>query len=111
MLHENSCILDPDGFLEAVEEAQVFKTARTWMTAFYWIGVAAAVTLLAVILAGNTDLLWRFEHRSFPLSWGLAGAAVLAFLAAEICHFPVSLPDTVEDRRREFSPEYEAVEW
>jgi len=54
-----------------------------WTTGFYWIGVVMAIATFALILAGNTDLLWRFEHRGLPLSWAVAGAAVLAFLAAE----------------------------
>jgi hypothetical protein len=86
------------------------RVRQNWMAAFYWIGVASTLTGLALILAGNTELLWRFEHRGFPLSWGLVGAAVLAFLAAEICHFPVLLPGRIENRSPEHSPKLEAIE-
>jgi len=80
---------------------------------FYWIGIAMTLVCFGLILSGNTEPLWRFEHRSFPISWAFAGAAVLAFLAAEFCHFALSLPAVAEEKieeRSEFSPEWEAVE-
>jgi hypothetical protein len=83
------------------------RTRRIWIDAFYSIGVAATLACIALILASNTDLFWRFEHRRFPLSWGLASVAMLAFLAAEICHFLVLLPGRVEDRSPEPSLEWE----
>jgi hypothetical protein len=83
---------------------------RNWTAGFYWIGAAMTVACFALILAGNTELVWRFEHRSFPLSWAFAGAAVLAFLAAEFCHSAISLPGEAEDRSSQLSTEWEAAE-
>jgi len=93
---------------------------RNWTAgiyvAFYWLGVVMALACFAVVLAGNTELLYRFEHRGLPLSWGFAGAAVLAFLAAEFCHFVLALPRKAhdrsesEDRASQLSLEWEAVE-
>ena len=81
-----------------------------WTAGFYWIGAAMTVACFALILAGNTELVWRFEHRSFPLSWAFAGAAVLAFLAAEFCHTAIPLPSEGEDRSSQLSAEWEAAE-
>jgi hypothetical protein len=83
---------------------------RSWTTGFYWIGVAMTLTCFALVLAGNTELGWRFEHRGFPLSWAFAGAAVLAFLAAEFCHSVFSLSSDAEDRSSQLSTEWEATE-
>jgi len=69
-----------------------------------------ALACLAVVLAGNTELVWRFEHSGFPLSWVLAGAALLAFLATEFCDFTASVPDEAEDASSQFSSEWETVE-
>jgi hypothetical protein len=73
---------------------------RNWITAFYWIGVITTLGCFALVLAGNTELAWRFEHRAFPVSWVLAGAAVISFLAAEACHSVFSGPQ----RETEESP-------
>jgi hypothetical protein len=43
------------------------------------------VGCFALVVAGNTELFGRFEHRGFPLSWIVGCAAVVAFLAAEAC--------------------------
>ena len=77
---------------------------------FNWIGVVLTLSCLAVILAGNTAIVWRFEHASVPLSWVLAGAAILAFLATELCDAPSSLPSEAQDSSAELFPEWEAVE-
>ena len=77
---------------------------------FNWIGVVLALACLAVVLAGNTELVWRFEHSGFPLSWVLAGAALLAFLATEFCDLTASVPDEAEDASSPFSSEWETVE-
>ena len=74
---------------------------RIWIAAFYWIGVATTMACFALVLAGNTELAWRFEHTRFPLSWAFAGGAVLAFLAAELCHPAFSLPAESENRNAE----------
>lgn len=77
---------------------------------FYWIGIAMTLGCFALVFAGNTELVWRFEHPGFPLSWALGGVAVFAFLAAEYCHSAFSLSSKAEDRSRQFSPEWEATE-
>jgi len=83
---------------------------RRWATVFYWIGVAMALACVVFVSAGNTELIWRFEHTSIPLSWALAGAAVIAFLAFELADSSSSLPSEVEDRSLQFSSEWQAVE-
>ena len=83
---------------------------RNWMVAFYWIGVTMTLACLAFVMAGNTELLGRFEHRSFPLSWAFGGAAVLAFLAAEACHPAFPGATKAEDRESPLASELEAAE-
>jgi hypothetical protein len=83
---------------------------RNWAAGFYWIGVAMSLACFALVLARNTELVWRFEHARFPLSWMVAGVAILAFLKAEFCHAASSLPDETEDRSSQLSPECEAIE-
>jgi len=58
-------------------------TTRTY-DALYWMGIVATLACLTSILAGNTEILWRFEHIGVPLSWALGALAVVLFLAAEI---------------------------
>jgi threonine/homoserine/homoserine lactone efflux protein len=87
----------------------VSTAPRSWAAGLYWIGVAMTVACLALVVAGNTELLSRFEHTAFPLSWAFAGGAVLAFVAFELCDSARSLPREVEERSQ-LSPEWEAVE-
>jgi hypothetical protein len=77
---------------------------------FNWIGVVLTLACFAVVTASNTELIWRFEHAGLPLSWVLAGAAVLAFLATEFCDSTASLPSEEEDSSSQFSSEWETVE-
>ena len=72
----------------------------------YWIGVAMTVACFGLVLAGNTEPIWRFEHAGFPLSWIFGGAAVVAFLAAEF--FPSTPPLSIEAEGRGALP---AAEW
>jgi hypothetical protein len=69
---------------------------RKWTAFLYWTGVATTLACLALVPAGNTDPVWHFEHRGFPLSWALAGAAVIAFLAAEFFHSVWARPTEAE---------------
>lgn len=78
-----------------------------WTSRFYWIGVALTGVFLALVLASNTDLGWQFEHRGFPLSWGFAGAAMLAFVAGEFCHSTIR-PQPAVDRSSQMAPEWDA---
>jgi hypothetical protein len=60
------------------------STAKGNLTAVsYWIGIVMTLVCVALVLAGNTELLWRFEHRGFPLSWVFGCVAVVAFLVCE----------------------------
>ncbi|MGB7760868.1 MAG: hypothetical protein WBL61_13625 [Bryobacteraceae bacterium] len=77
---------------------------------FNWIGVILTLACFASVVAGNTEPIWRFEHAGFPLSWLLAGAAVLAFLATEFCDSAASLPIEEEDSSAQFSSDWETVE-
>ncbi len=77
---------------------------------FNWIGVVLTLGCFAVVLTGNTEMAWRFEHTAFPLSWLLAGAAILAFLATELFDTTASVPDEEEDSSSELSQEWETVE-
>ena len=87
---------------------------RNWTAglyaSFYWIGIAMTLGCFALVLAGNTGLVWRFEHPGFPLSWAFGGAAVLAFLAAEYCDPAFSHTREAEDRSQQPSPEWETAE-
>jgi hypothetical protein len=67
-------------------EAPVATTKRNWTDGFYWIGVALTLGCFALVLAGNTEFGWTFEHSRFPVSWILGGAAVATFLVADVCH-------------------------
>jgi hypothetical protein len=69
-----------------------------------------AFACLALILAGNIEPVYRFEHTRFPLSWAFAAFALLAFLAAEFCHPADSFTSEVEEESSELAPEWEAVE-
>ena len=77
--------------------------------ALYWIGVAMTLACFALLLAGNTEVLWRYEHSGFPLSWAAGVIAVLSFLAAEFCTLP-SDPGS-EQEELALSAELEAVEF
>jgi len=79
--------------------------------ALYWVGVAMSLACFALVLASNTDLVWRFEHTRFPLSWACAAAAVLAFVATEFCEFAFSVPSKAADKSPQLSRELEAVEY
>jgi hypothetical protein len=68
---------------------------------FYWIGVAASVACITVVVARDNDLFSRFEHRGMPLSGVLAGVAALAFLVAELCD---ALYGPGESRQQESLP-------
>jgi hypothetical protein len=84
---------------------------RNWTADFYWIGVGAALACFALVPGGNTEPVWRFEHRGFPLSWTLAGVSVLAFLAAELGESAFSVARVEpESASSQLSPEFEAAE-
>jgi len=83
-------------------------TRQTWSTSFYWIGVAMTLACFALVLAGNTELLGRFEQRGLPLSWMCAGFAAMAFLLAE---FASSAASNEQDESSRLAVEFEAAEF
>jgi hypothetical protein len=85
-------------------------TGRNLSAGFYWIGVGTTLGCLALVLAGNTDLVYRFEHVNFPLSWALAAVAVLAFLAAEFCPLSDTPANEVAVESPQSAPEWETAE-
>jgi len=73
---------------------------------FYWLGVALAVACFAIVWAGHTALLGRFEQAPVPLSWALGGLAIVALAVAEYCNPPLVTPaETVPSRETELVPE------
>jgi hypothetical protein len=82
---------------------------RNWTNGFYWIAVIMTLACFALVMAGNTELAVRFEHRGFPLSWGFGVAAIVAFLAAEACHTASSGATDTEDRTSPLASELEAL--
>jgi len=83
---------------------------RNWIDAFYWLGVTLTLACFAFVMAGNTELAGRFEHRGFPLSWAFGVAAVLAFMAAEACQAAPSDTAKTQDRTSPVASELEAAE-
>ena len=85
------------------------STARkNSINAFYWIGLAMTVGSIVLVLSGNTELVGRLEQTGFPLSWGFAAGAILAFLAAEA--FDSKSPSSVKRETELRSFPREAVE-
>lgn len=62
------------------------EVQQKWTAAFYWLGVTMSVLCVTAALARNTELIGRFEHAAFPLSWGVGIVAILAFLVSEYSH-------------------------
>lgn len=72
------------------------KTRRGRLAAiFYWVGVAATLASIALVLLGNTKMFAPVQHTGFPLAWKFAIVAVLAFLGGEICQ--TASPHTEND--------------
>ena len=74
------------------------RARMNWTAGFFWIGTAMALACFALVFAGNTELLWRFEHGVFPLSWAIGIGSVLAFLAYEFSPSASSRSSEAEDR-------------
>jgi hypothetical protein len=69
---------------------------RTTVT-LYWMGIIRSVLCVALTCMRNTELVGRFEHAGFPLSWAAGVMAIIAFLAAEYCEpVPARQPVPVE---------------
>jgi hypothetical protein len=87
-------------------------TERNWRAfcyaGFYWIGMIMSLACFVLVLAGNTELIYRLEHSGFPLSWTSAVVAMLSFLAAEFCH--TDSLSSEQEESSELAPEWEAIE-
>jgi len=83
---------------------------RSWTTVFHSLGLVMTLAFIALVLAGNTDLVWRFEHTGLPLSWMCGVTAILAFLVAEFCDSTLAPSSRQEKRSSQLSTEWEAVE-
>ena len=53
---------------------------------FFWSGLALSFACFALVATGNSRLVYPVEHTVLPLSWAFGGAAIVQFLAAELCH-------------------------
>ena len=80
-------------------------TRLKWAVGFYWAGVVTTLACISFVALGNTEAVYRFEHTSFPLSWALAGIAMIAFIVAELCPSEKSLQSTAQYRASEPGPE------
>ena len=87
----------------------VSTAQRSWITGLYWTGIAMAAASLAVVLAGNTELVSRFEYAGFPLSWVFAGVSIFALVAFEFCDRTFSTSER-QDRSYHPSPRWETAE-
>jgi hypothetical protein len=63
---------------------------------FYWIGVVTTAVCLALVVVANTEWGYRLEHTDWPVSWMMAGIAMVSFLVAETCDAP---SDEIADER------------
>lgn len=85
---------------------------------FFWIGTIVVVACLSVVVAGHTVFGSGLEQMPIPLSWILAGAAMIAFSFAEYCNAawvtraepaatikPVPPPEVPDSYTTEPSPE------
>ena len=71
--------------------------------AAYWIGVGLVALCLGVVFAQNTELIGRFERGRVPLSWMIAGGAMLAFIVAE-CFKPAPGTTQAQDSVKPAQP-------
>jgi hypothetical protein len=75
------------------------RSAEKWNSirdVFYWIGVVLAIAAFCVVGASNTEIGSHLEHQTIPLSWILAGAAILALLVSERCNSAAAAPSWPE---------------
>jgi hypothetical protein len=71
--------LPSDGEMQA-------RVSRRLAGFFFWTGIVMSVLSILLIVYRDAKLIWPWEQGTIPLSWLLAGAAALAFLATEIAH-------------------------
>lgn len=58
----------------------------------FWIGAGFALSSFCVVGASGTLFISRLEHHTVPLSWLLAGFAIVAFFIAECCNSAATPP-------------------
>ena len=72
----------------------------------YWLGMALALVCFAMVWAGHTAFLGRFEQAPIPLSWVVGGLAILALAIAEYCDPILAAPiESAPSRETEPAPE------
>ncbi len=75
------------------------RSADRWSSIgalFYWVGLLFAIAAFCAVGASNTLIGERLEHQTVPLSWILAGIAIVALLVCERCNSltaPAPQPD------------------
>ena len=74
----------------------------------YWIGVTMTLICLAFVMAGNTELVGRFEHRASPYRGRWGSALYSALFATEGC-YTASSGATGTDRTSPLVSELEAA--
>jgi hypothetical protein len=73
---------------------------------FFWIGVACAGASICVVCASNTSLISRFERQGAPLSWLLAGLAMISLVIAEQLHLATTRTnEPAREARKRVPPE------
>ena len=90
--------------------ASVRNRVAVFYTLFYWIGTVLTLGCFALILAGNSEILYRLEHSRLPLSWMVAGGAICGFLVAEFCHPAIPVRAGVEEETSPVEMDWEGVE-
>jgi hypothetical protein len=64
--------------------------------AFYWLGMSLAVVCFVLVFGRNSELVWRSDYLSVPLSWVAGALAILAFLGTEFCDWVFATPAETE---------------
>jgi hypothetical protein len=73
---------------------------------FFWIGVACAGASICVVCASNTSFISRFERQGAPLSWLLAGLAMVSLVIAEQLHLATTrAQEAAREARKPVPPE------
>jgi hypothetical protein len=72
---------------------------------FFWMGVACAAASICVVCTSNTSLISQFERQGAPLSWLLAGLAMVSLVIAEQLHLATTATrDAAREARKPVPP-------